>query len=116
MFAECRRSVNGMPSLIMGAVFIVKWEGRAPPDKAEWIGILRDTLASEVGSYRVVFSAAGGGWRFALEWREDEQARDEGLIANSPDSVAYNIYVNLAGGGKPIDPTWRPSASTASSS
>jgi hypothetical protein len=100
----------------MGAVFIVKWEGRPPADKAEWIAILRDTLASEVGSYRVVFTSFRGGWRFALEWREDERARDENLVTNSPDSVAYNIYVNLAGGGKPVDPTWRPTASTDASS
>jgi hypothetical protein len=89
-------------------VFIVKWEGRAPSDKAEWISILRETLAAEMGSYRVVFRQSERGWRFNLEWRADERAGEEGLIANTPDSVAYNIYVNLAGGGKPIDPTWRP--------
>jgi hypothetical protein len=95
----------------MGPVFIVKWEDRAPADKAEWIAILRETLASELGSYRVVFKHSGKGWRFRLEWREDEHSRDEGLIANSPDSVAYNLYVNLAGGGLPIDPTWKPESS-----
>ena len=36
-------------------MFIVKWDGPPPPDKAEWIEILRDTLASELGSYRIVF-------------------------------------------------------------
>jgi hypothetical protein len=89
-------------------VFIVKWEGKAPPDKAGWIAVLRNTLAAELGSYRVVFRHSGKGWRFTLEWREDEHARDEGLIANTPESVAYNIYVNLAGEGKPVDPTWKP--------
>jgi hypothetical protein len=92
----------------MCRMFIVAWEGGAPPDKTEWIAILRDTLASELGSYRVVFKREKRGWRFALEWREEQQAEDEGLIANSPESVAYNLYVSLAGGGKPIDPTWKP--------
>jgi hypothetical protein len=91
-------------------MFIVAWEGRPPPDKAEWIEILREVLAGELGSYRVVFSHGTRGWRFVLEWREDESARDEALIANSPESVAYNIYVNLAGSGKPIDATWKPGA------
>ena len=36
-------------------MFIVKWDGPPPEDKPEWIEILRDALASELGSYRVVF-------------------------------------------------------------
>jgi hypothetical protein len=94
----------------MTGMFIVAWEGKAPPDKADWIRVLREVLASELGSYRVVFSKAKRGWRFTLEWREDEPPRDESLVANSPESVAYNIYVNLAGSGKPIDATWKPGA------
>jgi len=93
---------------IMASMFIVSWEGRAPPDKARWIAILREVLASETGSYRVVFRRHARGFRFSLEWREDVEPPDEALIANSPESVAYNIYVNLAGGGMPLDPTWRP--------
>ena len=48
----------------------------------------------------------------AADWREDERPSDgnDAVIANTPESVAYNIYVNLAGSGKPIDPTWRPGA------
>lgn len=99
----------------MRGMFIVAWEGKAPPDKAEWIQMLREVLAAELGSYRVVFKKGLRGWRFALEWREDERAsnepaNDEALIANTPESVAYNIYVKLAGNSKPIDPTWRPGA------
>jgi hypothetical protein len=94
----------------MTGMFIVAWEGKAPPDKADWIRVLREVLASELGSYRVVFSQAKRGWRFTLEWREDEPSRDESLVANSPESVAYNIYVSLAGSGKPIDATWKPGA------
>ena len=89
-------------------MFIVTWLGGAPPDKLEWIDILREVLAGELGSYRVVFRKARGGWRFDLEWREDVRAHDESLIANTPESVCYNIYVNLAGGGKPLDPGWKP--------
>jgi hypothetical protein len=89
-------------------MFIVGWKGGPPADKGEWIAILRETLASELGSYRIVFTREGESWRFTLEWREDEGALEEGLIANSPESVAYNIYVGLAGGGKPIDANWRP--------
>jgi hypothetical protein len=90
-------------------MFIVAWEGTPPPDKAEWTEILREVLAGELGSYRVVFRHQGRGWRFELEWRDDGRATGDGeVIANSPDSVAYNIYVNLAGSGKPLDAGWRP--------
>jgi hypothetical protein len=95
----------------MRGMFIVAWEGKAPQDKGEWIEILREVLAAELGSYRVVFKNGARGWRFTLEWRMDERAGDEALIANTPESVAYNIYVHLAGSGKPIDPTWRPDES-----
>jgi hypothetical protein len=91
-----------------GPVFIVAWEGTPPPDKPDWVRILREVLAGEVGSYRVVFSKAPRGWRFALEWRDLAPAGDEAVVANSPESVAYNIYANLAAGGKAVDPTWKP--------
>jgi hypothetical protein len=93
---------------IMRGMFIVAWEGKAPPDKAEWIQILREVLAAELGSYRVVFKKGARGWRFALDWRGDERVSDEAMIANTPESVAYNIYASLADRGKSIDPTWRP--------
>lgn len=89
-------------------MFIVAWEGTPPQDKHEWTEILREVLAGELGSYRVVFRKASRGWRFELEWRDDGRTGDAELVANSPDSVGYNIYVNLAGGGKPLDPGWRP--------
>ncbi len=92
----------------MPAMLIVAWEGTPPSDKADWIELLRDVLAGEVGAYRVVFSPAKAGWRFTVDFREDERSRDEALLANSPDSVAYNIYASLVDGGKPVDPTWRP--------
>ena len=88
-------------------MFIVAWEGEQPADKQEWIETLREVLEGELGSYRVVFRRAERGWRFDLEWRDDGSA-DQELLANSPESVGYNIYVHLAGAGKPIDATWRP--------
>ncbi|HXK10681.1 MAG TPA: hypothetical protein VMT70_13610 [Vicinamibacteria bacterium] len=91
-------------------MFIVAWEGRPPPDKAEWIRVLREVLAAELGSYRVVFRRHATGWRFSLEWREDDEAGEEALVSNSPESVAYNIYANLAGGGMPLDASWKPEA------
>jgi len=88
-------------------MFIVAWEGTPPPDKAQWIETLREVLAGELGSYRIVFRRGAHGWRFELEWRDDGNA-DAEAVANSPDSVAYNIYVTLVAGGKPLDPDWRP--------
>jgi hypothetical protein len=91
----------------MAPVFIVKWEGTPPADKAEWISVLREALAGELGSYRVIFKRGTSGWRFDIEWRPDSDP-DEPVIANTPDSVAFNIYAMLAGSGKPIDPGWKP--------
>ena len=89
-------------------MFIVAWEGTPPPDKAQWIETLREVLAGELGSYRVVFRRAARGWRFELEWRDDGRTGEAEVVANSPDSVGYNIYVTLLGSGKPLDPGWLP--------
>jgi hypothetical protein len=89
-------------------MFIVRWDGPPPEDKPDWIEILRDALASELGSYRVLFQRGSEGWRFTLEWRPDDQPHDEALIANSPDSVAFNIYQGLIDAGKPLEPGWTP--------
>jgi hypothetical protein len=88
-------------------MFIVKWEGEPPPDKADWIDILREALAGELGSYRVVFRRGRDGWRFDLEWRPGP-ASEEAVIANSPESVAFNIFSMLSGSGKPLDLGWKP--------
>jgi hypothetical protein len=103
-----RRVNAGSGARMMELVFIVAWDGKPPDDKTEWIGILREVLASELGSYRVLFRRDALGWRFALEWRPDPLFEGEDLIANTPESVAYNIYASLAGRGKPVDPGWRP--------
>ena len=69
---------------MMRTMFIVAWDGTAPSDKAEWIEILREVLAAELGSYRVVFKKGSRGWRFELEWRQDERAHDEPLLPTRP--------------------------------
>ena len=50
-------------------MFIVRWEGGNPRDKAAWIAALREALAGETGSYRVCFLRAPGGWRFVVDHR-----------------------------------------------
>jgi hypothetical protein len=90
------------------SVFIVKWEGKSPEDKAEWVATLREALSGELGSYLVRFYQAEAGWRFALEYRPDEQPPAEDVMTNGPESVAFNIHQLLSDRGKPIDPTWTP--------
>ena len=77
----CQRRVAAR---IMAGMFIVAWEGTPPPDKAEWIRILREVLAGELGSYRVVFKKGARGWRFTLEWREGEPAGDDASSRTAP--------------------------------
>ena len=89
-------------------MFIVKWEGGGPEDKAEWVEVLREALSGELGSYRVRFFQAEAGWRFALDHRPEESPREDAVMANSPESVAFNIRQLLSDRGKPIDPTWTP--------
>jgi hypothetical protein len=90
-------------------MFIVSWKGRGPADRAEWIAILREALSAEMGSYRVSFFQAERGWRFTLDYRpEEERPGDDMVMANSPETVAFNIHQLLSERGKPIDPTWVP--------
>ena len=90
------------------SMFIVHWKGRGPGDKAQWIAILREILSGEVGSYRISFYRAERGWRFTLDYRPDADSQDDLVMANSPETVAYNIHQVLSQRGKPIDPTWVP--------
>ena len=90
-------------------MFIVSWKDATPTDRDEWIAILREVLSAEVGSYVVRFFQAEGGWRFSLDYRpEEERPEDDQVMANSPETVAFNIHQMLSLGGKPIDPTWVP--------
>ena len=34
---------------------LVRWEDEVPPDKGEWIDVLREALENETGSYSVRF-------------------------------------------------------------
>ena len=76
-------------------MFIVKWEGGGPEDKAEWVAVLREALSGELGSYHVRFYQA-------------ESPPNDAVMTNSPESVAFNIHQLLSDCGKPIDPTWTP--------
>jgi hypothetical protein len=89
-------------------MFIVKWAGAGPPDRAEWISVLREALSGELGSYRVTFFRQDKGWRFTLDYRPEERPQEELVMANSPETVAFNIHQLLLSHGKPIDPTWVP--------
>ena len=89
-------------------VFIVKWEGGGPEDKAEWVAVLREALSGELGSYHVRFFQVEAGWRFTLDYRPEESPPDDAVMTNSPESVAFNIHQLLSDCGKPIDPTWTP--------
>jgi len=89
-------------------MFIVKWEGKAPADKKEWVVVLREVLSGELGSYYVCFRRGPKGWRFALDWRPEARTREEDLVTNTPDSVAYNLFEVLLERGKPVDRGWDP--------
>ena len=87
-------------------MFIVSWKTEAPPDKAEWLSVLREVMSGAGGSYRIWFYEGPKGWKFDFEWREDPAA-EEGLLANSPDTLRYNVYQSLVDRGKRMDPDWR---------
>ena len=86
---------------------MVRWDGEAPSDKMEWMEILRDVFASTYGSYRVRFYPGDGGWRFALECREDLGMQQGEILANSAASIRFNVYQALVEKGKPLDSNWR---------
>jgi len=88
-------------------MFIVRWDGESPPDKEEWITVLREVLSSELGSYRLRFYPTEAGWRFDLDWRPEREAKGDAVIANSPESVRFNVYEALVRAGKPLDPASR---------
>jgi glucan biosynthesis protein len=90
-------------------MFMIKFVGGAPADKAEWIAIVAEALNGELGRYRVQIFPAEKGWRFSLDWRPDaSDVHAEPMVANSPVAVAFNIYQMLKEAGKPVDPSWSP--------
>lgn len=90
-------------------MFLVRWEGEAPPDKAEWLAAVRQALADEVGIYRVRFHREASGWHFDLECRS-EAGSEQPTVTRASESVALNVYALLAKSGKPLDPDWDPLA------
>ena len=89
-------------------MFIVRWEGGSPGDRAEWISVLREALSGELGSYRVCFLRGDKGWRFVLDYRPESHPEGEEVVANSPETVAFNIQQLLLDSGKPLDADWTP--------
>jgi hypothetical protein len=86
---------------------MVRWDGEAPADKQEWIEILTEVFASTYGSYRVRFYPGSAGWKFALECREDLGMQQGETLANSADSIRFNLHQALVEKGKPLDSNWR---------
>jgi len=90
-------------------VFMIRFTGGAPEDKAEWIAVVAEALNGELGRYRIDLFPAEKGWRFSLDWRPGaDDVELEPVVANSPVAVAFNIYQMLKDAGKPVDPTWSP--------
>jgi hypothetical protein len=87
-------------------MFIVSWKSEPPEDKDDWIVVLREVMSGAGGSYRIWFYQGPKGWKFDFEWREDA-AGDEGMLANSPDTLRFNLYQSLLARGKAMDPDWR---------
>jgi hypothetical protein len=91
-------------------VFMVSWEGIPPADKSEWIEAIRNVFAGATGTYRVRFRHGEHGWRFDLECRDDDLFEDLEVVANSPDTIRFNLVQALKEKGKPVDPDWRDSS------
>lgn len=88
-------------------MFIVHWDGQPPPDKEEWIDILKEAFEGSSGSYRILFCPGPNGWRFDFEWRADLGTVGSDMLANTPESMRFNLYQALVARGKPVDPDWR---------
>ena len=86
---------------------MVRWDAEPPSDKLEWIEILHDVFASTSGSYRVRFYPGSECWKFSLECREDLGMPEGEIVANSADSIRFNLHQALVERGKPLDPNWR---------
>ncbi len=87
-------------------MYMVGWEGPPPPDKEEWLSIVRDVLMAYSGTYRLRFRPGPAGWRFDVECRQAPGQAELETIANSPDSVRFALYYALSRRGKAIDPAW----------
>lgn len=96
---------------------IVKWEGEAPPDKAEWYELLEAALGEEAGLYRVVFHRGSAGWRFDLEHRSDLKWRGGPLgppFTKADEDVMLRVRALLAERGKNLAPDGDPEVTALS--
>jgi hypothetical protein len=88
-----------------GFMFMVAWEGQAPPDKGEWIQAMRPVFAGSAGTYRVKFLRGARGWRIQVAC-EDAGSQHPDVIANGPDTIRFNLVQALRERDKPVDPDW----------
>lgn len=88
-------------------MFMVRWDGDPPADRAEWMKVMRPVFEGAAGAYHVRFYPGQGGWRFDLEWRPDPQPQS-GMLANTPEAVRFNLHLVLVEQGMPVDPHWEP--------
>jgi len=95
---------HNAPALPM---FMVRWDGDPPADRAEWMKAMRPVFEGAAGAYHVRFYRGEAGWKFDLEWRPDPRA-EEAMLANSAESVRFNLHLALIEQGKPLDPHWEP--------
>ena len=86
---------------------MVAWEGKPPGDKAEWIAAVKAVFAGASGTYRITFRPGSNGWRLDLECSDDVLDENVDVIANSPDTIRFNLVQALVEQGKPMDPDWR---------
>jgi hypothetical protein len=86
-------------------MFMVRWDGKPPADRDEWIEAMRPVFLGAAGAYHVRFYPADRGWKFDLEWHNDPRVAGD-LIANGPESVRFNLHQALLEAGKPLDPAW----------
>ncbi len=88
-------------------MFMVRWEGRPPTDRDDWIETMRPVFQGAGGAYYVRFYQGEAGWRFDLECHDEPRPQGE-LIANGPEGTRYNLYRALVARQKPVDPRWEP--------
>jgi hypothetical protein len=94
-------------------MFMVSWEGRPPGDKAEWIEVIKSVFSGATGTYLVRFRPGANGWRFDIDVHDDPLEGTE-VIANSPDTIRFNLVQALKEKGKPVDADWRQAPSPPS--
>jgi hypothetical protein len=88
-----------------GFMFMVAWEGQAPPDKSEWMQAMRPVFAGSAGTYRVKFLRGPRGWRIHVDCENAGDERGD-VVANGPETIRFNLVQALRERAKPVDPDW----------